>query len=185
MSLRLCFVIFHSVYLWESAAWIQGRYEGSERTAGVDQEAAFQSRRGEILPADAFRAKVTGGKETSGTSAGKRQRMLDKGTTKPAGSQTKLWLAGHLLFLILINWFLTCHSVQVYSQLLVTVQFQALQAELAQQKSELVRLECEKHQLLNSLTDQNQHLHQETLDKQQAVKQLELQRTQLFNLNSR
>ncbi|XP_027888508.1 coiled-coil domain-containing protein 158 isoform X1 [Xiphophorus couchianus] len=62
-------------------------------------------------------------------------------------------------------------------------EFQALQAELARQKSELVRLECEKHQLLNSLTDQNQHLHQETLDKQQAVKQLELQRTQLFNLN--
>ncbi|XP_032434788.1 coiled-coil domain-containing protein 158 isoform X2 [Xiphophorus hellerii] len=60
---------------------------------------------------------------------------------------------------------------------------QALQAELARQKSELVRLECEKHQLLNSLTDQNQHLHQETLDKQQAVKQLELQRAQLFNVN--
>uniref|UniRef100_A0A096LWK7 Coiled-coil domain containing 158 n=1 Tax=Poecilia formosa TaxID=48698 RepID=A0A096LWK7_POEFO len=75
----------------------------------------------------------------------------------------------HLLFLI-------CHSVQVYSQHL---------AELAQQKSEVVRLDRERRELQNSLTDQNQHLHQETLDKQQAVKQMELQRLQLFNLNSR
>ncbi|XP_054895327.1 coiled-coil domain-containing protein 158-like isoform X2 [Poeciliopsis prolifica] len=60
---------------------------------------------------------------------------------------------------------------------------QALQAELAQQKSELVHLEHERRQLQNSLADQNQHLHQETLDKQEAVKQLELQRVQLFNLN--
>ncbi|XP_014850780.1 PREDICTED: coiled-coil domain-containing protein 158-like isoform X1 [Poecilia mexicana] len=60
---------------------------------------------------------------------------------------------------------------------------QILQAELAQQKSEVVRLDRERRELQNSLTDQNQHLHQETLDKQQAVKQMELQRLQLFNLN--
>ncbi|KAM4578532.1 uncharacterized protein V3H82_007935 isoform 1-T1 [Fundulus diaphanus] len=61
-------------------------------------------------------------------------------------------------------------------------EIQQLKAGLVQHQSDLVRVERERRELQASLTELKLRVQEETVEKQRVIKQLELQRRQLFSL---
>lgn len=58
------------------------------------------------------------------------------------------------------------------------------QSEIQRRNSDMAAAELERRQLQASVTEQNQRIWEETLEKQQLTTQLELQRVQLLNITS-